>query len=276
MAEELIAGLHCADVRELAAGFVLGALEPADADAVRAHLAACPEPHPEMAELGSVVPALLASVETVELPPSLKDRILAAAAADTQRERMPGTADAQHERMPMAAADTQRGGGGGLLANLFRRPVWAGVAMAAVVAAVALGAWNLALRSELDAYRNGVTAVLDAAATGDAQLAVLGAPDNPEGASGLAAFGGDGSIALVMRDLQPTAGAEVYEAWLIVDTGNPIPLGSFTVGQTGTGTFTTNHVPFVGATLALTREPGPGATTPTLPIIAAGAARSAT
>src|SRR5574338_700982 len=85
-----------ADVRELAAGFVLGALEPAEADALRTHVAACPEPHPELAELGSVVPALLASAEPIEPSPGLKGRILTAAAG------MPQVPDAQ------AAAGTQR------------------------------------------------------------------------------------------------------------------------------------------------------------------------
>lgn len=294
MADHLVGGLHCAEAEDLSASFVLGALEPAEAETVRAHLAGCPEAHPEFAELGAATVALLETVELVEPPSSLKGRILAAAAAeapgvaDTQRTVDPQRAVADTQRVvdpgrpidtPRAidtqrATDTQRGG----WASVFRRPVWAGVAMAAVVAVVALGAWNVALRSDVDgltAYRNGVAAVLQAAARPDAQLAVLAAPDDPAGPSGLAAVGGDGSIALVMRDLAPTAGTEVYEAWLIVGTNAPIPIGSFTVGTTRTATFATNHVPFPGVTLALTREPGPNATTPTMPIIAAGAARIA-
>ena len=47
--------LSCDDVRELAASFVLGALDADEADAVRAHLASCADPHAEMAELGSVL-----------------------------------------------------------------------------------------------------------------------------------------------------------------------------------------------------------------------------
>ena len=43
--------LSCDDVRELAASFVLGALEPDQADAVRAHLASCADAHIGMAEL---------------------------------------------------------------------------------------------------------------------------------------------------------------------------------------------------------------------------------
>ena len=58
MAEHTFAGLTCAEVADLAPAFVLGALEARESDAVRRHLAQCPEAHPEMAELHSVVPAL--------------------------------------------------------------------------------------------------------------------------------------------------------------------------------------------------------------------------
>ena len=70
--------------RGFAAAFVLGALEPAEEAAVREHLRICLEPHNEFAELGGVVPYLgdLPDLELVEPPPSLRDRIMAAAAAD--------------------------------------------------------------------------------------------------------------------------------------------------------------------------------------------------
>ena len=274
MADHVVGGLHCAEVEDLAASFVLGALETAEGAAVRAHLAGCPEPHPEFAELGSVVPALFEAVEPMEPDPSLKGWILAAA-ADTQREHVPA-ADTQSERM--SAADTQRRAGGGFFDNLFRRPVWSGVAMAAVVAAVALGAWNLALRSDIDgltAYRNGVTAVLEQARQPGAQLAVLSA-GSTGGPSGFAAVGSDGTVTLVMHELAPTAGAQVYEAWLIAGQNAPVPIGGFTVSGNGTASFAVAHASLgEGVTVALTLEPGPNATTPTLPIVAAGAARTA-
>ena len=73
-------GLTCDEVRELAGAFVLGALEPADDAAVRAHLATCPEAHEEIAELGGVLPVLGESVPLVEPPDGLRARIMAAAA----------------------------------------------------------------------------------------------------------------------------------------------------------------------------------------------------
>ncbi|MFL5751561.1 MAG: zf-HC2 domain-containing protein, partial [Chloroflexota bacterium] len=69
---------------ELAPMYVLDALEPADAAAVREHLTTCPESHAEFEQLGGVVPYLLDDpfLELVEPPPDLRDRVMAAAAAD--------------------------------------------------------------------------------------------------------------------------------------------------------------------------------------------------
>lgn len=288
MADHLVGGLRCADVTELAAAFVLGALEPAEADAVRRHLAGCPEAHAELAELGSVTPALLESVDIVEPPAGLRDRILAAAAAETQRgvDAQP-TVDTRRamdaprvvtDRRPTMdqprRLDTQPQSSLGA----FRRPVWMAVGIAAALALVALGAWNLQLRNDvadLTAYRDGVVEVLDAATRPGAQLAVLSSPDGAAGPSGLAAVSPDGSVALVMRDLKPTSGSQVYEAWLIGSDGNPIPIGGFQVGPSGAASFASSKATAdPGATVALTLEPGPGATTPTQPFIAAGKASS--
>jgi anti-sigma factor RsiW len=291
VAEHLVAGLRCSEVRDLVPGFVLGALEPAEADTVRRHLADCPEAHAEVVEFGAVVPALLETVELVAPPQGLRGRILAAAAAEgqaaieTRAERGPvpaATRPAELERTPVRPAPVrpapvaaERRGG---WTDLFRRPVWAAAALAAVVAALALGIWNIQLRDEiagLAAYRNGVVEVLDKAAEAGAQLAVLRSPEGAEGPSGLAAVGSDGGVALVMRDLAPTTGTQVYETWLIGSDGAPVPVGSFTVDASGTGSFATTQ-PNVGpgVTVALTRESGPGATTPTEPIIAAGEAQA--
>lgn len=285
MADHLVGGLHCADVEDFAASFVLGALEPAEADAVRRHLADCPEAHAEVAELGSVLPALFDTVEIVEPPAALRERILAAAAG-TQRAaaaprpvgtpsviEIPRAGDAIPRAGDAQGSTAWRSGG-------FGRPVWAAVALAAALAVVALGAWNLQLRDQLaglTAYQNGVAAVLDSAAQPGAQLAVLAAPTTGDGPTGLAVLGDDGSVALVMRDLAPTSGTQVYEAWLIAGTGAPIPVGAFTVGPGGSASFATPHTSLGReVTIALTLEPGPGATTPTLPIVALGVATGQT
>ncbi len=202
MAEHTFAGLTCADADELAPAFVLGALSAAESDAVRRHLADCPELHAEMAELNSVVPALFAAVEPIAPPVGLRDRIRAAAAMDLEARR-PAAAPtpAQAPRPPAQPTPARRGWD---LGAIFRRPAWAAVAAAALVAAVALGAWNARLRDQiagLESYRSGVVQVLDEAARPGAQLAVLAAPNDPTGPTGLAAVGADGGVAIIMRNL---------------------------------------------------------------------------
>jgi len=154
------------------------------------------------------------------------------------------------------------------------------VGLAAVLAVVALGSWNLQLRSEADAlsaYREGVLQVLDLAAAPGGQLAVLADPDHRTTASGIAGVGSDGRVAVVMRDLEPTAGTQVYEVWLVGADGAPLPIGGFAVGTAGTAAFTTTATGTAeGVVVALTLEPGPGATTPTMPLIAAGTAKPGT
>jgi hypothetical protein len=276
MAEHVVAGLSCSDVADLAPAFVLGALTPSESDAVRRHLAGCPEPHPEMAELNSVTPALFEGVEPVAPPVELKARIMAAAAADLEARRA-GAPAAPVAPAPAAPPPAEPRRAWDLTA-LFRRPVWAAVAGLALILAIALGAWNVQLRNDLtalQAYRTGVVAVLDRAAKPGAQLAVLTNPGGAGGPTGLAAVAADGSVALVMRDLAPTSGTQVYEAWLIGSDNVPVAIGGFKVGGSGAASFVASHAAQgEGVVVALTLEPSEGAKTPTLPIVAAGAARA--
>ena len=273
MAEHTFAGLTCSEVADLAPSFVLGALEAAESDAIRRHLAACPEAHPEMAELRSVVPALFEVIEPVAPPAGLKDRILAAAAADTERGMTPPADPVRDVQRPRVVEERAPGPA---WTSVFRRPVWAAVSLAAAVAVVAMGVWNVQLQNEISglaAYREGVEQVLEAAAQPGAQLAVLSAAPEGGGPSGLAAVGEDGTVAMVMHDLAPTSGTEVYEAWLIAGDLAPVPIGELRVGADGTASLITNQVALgAGVTVALTREPGPDSTTPTMPIVAFGQA----
>ena len=278
MAEHTFAGMTCSEAADLAPAFVLGALTPAESDTVRRHLAECPELHPEMAELHSVVPALFEAVERAAPPAGLKDRIMAAAAADLaarqQAVAAPVVAQTPVEiAQPRAAEPARRSWD---LGAIFRRPVWAALAAAALIAALALGGWNVQLRDQvagLEAYRTGVITVLDQAAKPGAQLAVLADPSASGGPTGLAAVAADGSVALVMRNLAPTTGAQVYEAWLIAGKQAPVPIGGFAVGSSGSASLLAAHAPLGdGVVVALTLEPQEGAKTPTLPIKALGAA----
>jgi len=287
--------LTCDEVRELAGAYVLGALEAAEAAAVQAHLAAHPDGHPEIEELGAVIPAFAELVPVVEPPERLKGRIMAAAAADlaagggapAEAPAVSAGAPAPVPTPAMAPTPAERADAPLPVApEAFPRPeerearrartapaAWV-LRIAAVLAIALLGSWNLLLQNDLGAarqYDQNVAAVLQAASQPGSLTAVL-AGDGGTG-SGLAAVDAGGELAIAMRDLAPTSGNAVYEAWVIAADGVPVPLGSFTVGANGTAFFESGGLPSAeGIVLALTLEPGPGATTPTLPIISAGVA----
>jgi anti-sigma-K factor RskA len=264
--------LTCDEVRELAGAYVLGALEPAEAAAVRTHLAAHPDGHPEMTELGAVIPALAELVPVVEPPEGLKARIMAAAAADLAKR---GAAPETLAALETPAASVAFPGPAEREVRRAKTSTASWVLrMAAVLAIAVLGGWNLLLQNDLNAarqYERNVAAVLEAASQPGSLTAVLAA-DGGTG-SGLAAVDAEGDVAMAMRDLAPTSGTAVYEAWVISGDGVPVPLGSFSVGTDGTAFFEASGLPSAeGIVLALTLEPGPGATTPTMPIISAGVA----
>ena len=289
MSDPMTPALTCDDVRELAGAFVLGALEPDEAAAVRAHLASCDDAHAEIAELGSVLPALDASVTVVEPPAGLKARLMAAAAVDLEpvSAGVPEPVVASSPEMvvaakpadapipfPTAASPT---GAAESLALRTSPMTWA-LRIAAVLVIGVLAGWNVLLQGQVGSaqrYQDDVAAVIQVAAQPGSLTAVLTA-SNGSGPTGLAAVSAAGEVSLAMHDLAPTSGNEVYEAWAIGSDGVPVPLGGFQVGGAGTGSLAAAGAPPApGIVLALTREPGPGATTPTLPIVSSGAATAA-
>lgn len=254
--------LTCDEIRDLAAPFVHGALADGEAEAVRAHLASCPELHAELVEFASVLPILAASAPVMEPPAGLKARLLAAAAADL------AVAPAAPIAFPSASEREER------RARRSSSPGTWLLRIAAVLAIGLLGGWNVLLQGQLGearTYEQSVASVLATASQRGALTAIL-RPADGHGA-GLAAVAADGSVALAMRDLAPTTGSTVYEAWVIASDGVPRPLGSFTVGTNGTAYFESTGSPVEASLiLAVTREPRAGAQTPTLPIVSSGTA----
>jgi len=261
------------DALDLAAGHVLGALEPAEEAAVRDHLATCPEPHTEFAELGGVVPSLLADVPLVEPPAALRGRIIDAARADIPLRRPVADGPATG---PLAFPDA----GDRAQRRTFRtsRLDWA-LRIAAVIAIVAVGAWGLGVQRQLDAARQfdqAVANVLDAAGQAGAQAVILGPAQGKQG-NGIAAVAPDGTTTLAMRDLPPTSDGQVYTTWVIVGKNAPTAVADFTVDTNGIASVRTRPVQTPpGAVLAVTLEPNAGNTAPKGPVISSGTAPGAT
>ncbi len=273
--------MTCDEARDLAPGFVLGALGSDEASAVRAHLATCEQSHAEFAELGGVVSYLADSLDPVEPPAGLRARLLAAAAAErpgmgqgSAEAPVAAVAAAPLIPFPTAVDRKQR-----VATRAQTRGSWL-LRIAAVLAIAVLGAWNLQLQARLSgvegdlaaaqAYRAAVTAVLEVAGRPGAQSGFLAAADPGSKATGVVAASG-GSVVLAVQNLAPTGGTAVYEAWVIVGDAAPVPVGSFQVGVGGTGVFRgSTALATSGAIVALTLEPAPGATTPTLPVLTLG------
>jgi anti-sigma-K factor RskA len=266
------AELTCDDVRELSGSFVLGALTPAEEADVRAHLSTCDDAHAEIEALGGVLPVLNESVPIVEPPVGLRDRILAAAAAEPQTVVPAPIAVPAPTVVPgptaIASADER---------SARRARASTGTWILRIAAVLAIVARRLEpAPSQPARHCPGVSAVrrpgprCGAAGFADRIL-------TPDGGTGRAwPPGADGVVTIAMQDLAPTTGGTVYEAWVIASDGVPVPLGHFTVGTSKTGTLTASGLPTnPGIVLALTLEPGPGATTPTMPIISKGVASPA-
>lgn len=76
-------GLH---VSESAGAYVLGALSPEEASQIESHAATCEQCREEIADLKHVVSVLPLACTSVEPPPDLKSRILAAGRGDDQAD----------------------------------------------------------------------------------------------------------------------------------------------------------------------------------------------
>ncbi len=137
------------------APYVLGALAPLEAEALEKHMRGCPDCHRECVELRSGVEVLSRSVEQVEPPASLRNRVIeevadAAGAAPApfappydQAPTAPVLAPKSQRRGALRRLATHlRPGGSQARASLLRRP--AGVLATGVVALVAgVAGWGL-------------------------------------------------------------------------------------------------------------------------------------
>ncbi len=120
--------MSCADVRDDLGGYVFDALDPAERDAVTAHLAACPACAAELARF-SGLPALLAHAEGLEIPAApeaVEERLLDQIARERGAGRRP-----RRPRLPRWLPGWARGRG--LVAGAL-----AGAVLGAAVTAVVL------------------------------------------------------------------------------------------------------------------------------------------
>lgn len=284
--------MTCDRVREYAPGYVLGALDTDDMIAVNDHLAACTKPHPEIDDLGGVLPYLGESLEPVEPPAWLRQSVLAAARADLVSRRRAGLVSAAPaEPVPAVAAVAVRPAALSVVAGQGWRPEndvlplgRAGVSrrhrivtwttrIAAAVAVVVLAGYALVLQGDLakaQKVHQEDTNLSYLITQPDTRTAVMVATDGSR-ASGLAALRPTGHVIVRLYNLAPTTGDQIYSVWVSGNDAAPVKVGSFAVDDSGTGYLEVDNVPTsVSLWIFVGKEPNANVTKPTGPMVVSG------
>jgi anti-sigma-K factor RskA len=213
--------------------YSLGALEPEEAREVEAHAPSCARCSRQLEALVPAVAVLAESVEQLEPPPELRERVMATVRADVEAKRREGTEAAERPRV-------RRGWRGLLL-----RPAYA-VGLAIVIAAIG---------GYLIAGNNGGGGPEETTVPVVAQ----------QGIGGTLAVGEQSSM-LDLHGLQQLTGKQVYQVW--VAKGKSLqPSSSFVPDANGRAMSAVDGHLTSGTKVMVTREPHAGRTTPTPPIL---------
>jgi hypothetical protein len=276
--------MNCDRVREVASGFVLGALDPDEMIAVSDHLDTCSQPHPEVEDFGGVLPYIAESLEPIEPPAWLRESVIAAAQADlvTRRRALePGPGVTQPVAVSTSGPRTASA------ANASAEPIslarvrasrrrqamtWA-TRVAAAVAVVVLAGYAVVLQGDLNKAKvaQAEDAKVNYIWTQAGTLKAVLTPIDGSSASGMAALRPTGHIIVRLHGLPATAGDQVYAVWLTRDSGTPSKVGWFTVDDSGGGYLEVDNVPSATSLwLFVCLEPNSGVMKPTGPQIVAG------
>lgn len=223
-----------------AAAYVLGALEPEELEAFRAHLASCAACREEVATLQPVAEALPASAPRLTAPADLRRRVIEAARAEP-KDAEQGTAE--RDQPPLRAARARRR--------------WRRVPSPAAAIAGALAAALVAV------------GLVELASSGSSGTRVIQASVRGTGTAELRVTAGRGEL-VVSHFPSPPSG-HIYQVWLERGHGAPSPTSTlFSVTNSGSG-----EVGLVGdlrgvSEVLVTAEPAGGTLVPTTaPIITA-------
>ena len=268
------------ELEELAAGYVLGALEPDDEHAFQQHLEGCPACQANVRELEAVVGELAYSAPPVDPPDTVWAGIRRQIKPEARRGAVPGpatTAAGQGGPGPGGPGTAGAGRGLRLLPGL--------AAAAAILLVVVLSLWNLNLRDQNAVQRDRIAALERATQLANDPTANLVAlDDNPAAPPGaqatvIASTREDRGV-LLIENLPPLQRGRVYELWGIPAGGTTADAEKAVVfvplRRTGTQTLEFEVPIQPGTTFAITDEPGPdGSEKPTTQPLLAGSARTA-
>jgi anti-sigma factor RsiW len=260
------------EYEELAAGYVLGALEPDDEHVFQRHLDGCPICEANVRELEAVVGELAYAVPPADPP----DTVWAGIRREIRSEAVrPEAAPQAPAPAPLQAPAPARARRGGRVQRLLPRLA----AAAAILLLVGLSVWNVSLRDQNATYRNRVAALEEATRLANDPTASLVALEDAEGTTGaqaavIASSREDRGV-LLIENLPPLQRNRVYELWgvpggKIADAQKALVFVPLRRQGTQTLEFEVPIQP--GTVFAITEEPGPdGSEKPTSQPLLAGA-----
>lgn len=257
--------------QDLAAAYVLGALDAGEREEFETRLASDPGLQAEVRTFRELMGGLADAAPPVSAPEHLRSRILEKARATAPISSAPSArAPAQTNASTRTDAPKPT-----------RTPVvpWV-LAAAAAVAAVAFGLNTRELSERTAELQEQVAetasalertaadlaardSLLSAFLGPDVRTATLAATGAPPSAR-LFWNGETGSVVLAAFDLPPAPTGRVYQAWGIPDGGAPVSLGTFQTGTNGSAIVRVSAP--AGATFAvsaITEEPAGGSPQPT-------------
>ena len=279
----------CDQVQDLASGFVLGALDAAEMAAVREHLSTCHNSHPELCEMGGVLPYVGGSLAPVEPPRHLRAAVLAAVQADMRARSAenatisvtPAIAEpvaVELDRAPVLTVLKPQPSAGVIsiarlrLLRTRRAVVWA-TRVAAAVAIISLVGYAVAVQGDLakaHEAQDHTNAILNYLQVPGARSAVL-TPQGGNKGAGDAVLLPSGHVVVLLHGLAATTGDEVYTVWLSADSGAITNAGSFTVDDQGEGFLHMINVPPSDSLWVMVcREPNANVQKPTGPAVVSG------
>ncbi|HEY6397285.1 MAG TPA: anti-sigma factor [Solirubrobacteraceae bacterium] len=218
-----------------AAAYVLGALEPSQADSFRRHLSGCAVCQDEVAAFGQVVDAVHLSAPQYRAPSGLRRRVMRAVRAEPRPAAARTSAQAARPRIP----------------RLQRSAIPRRLALAMAMAALVVGAVELLSRGEQSSKVIHASVIGTA---GSAEVRVAG-----------------GRAELILRGFPPPPVGDVYEVWLKRSGRAPSPTPVlFSVTSAGAGDVGVPADLHGVRQMLVTPEPAGGSLVPThAPVIVA-------
>jgi anti-sigma-K factor RskA len=207
--------LDCARADELAGAAALGALDQDESRAVTHHVATCDQPHAELRELVGSDAVLALALEPMTPDPALRERVMASAGA-TRQDHVSGEAPDQDSGHASRRTWLDWSSAGR----------WRGLAGAAAVVIIALGAWNIGLRQQMAIQEAALSAIGEVVLGGQPAYAVSG----PAGSGYVIDNEGPGATFLV-AGLEKLPSGGIYELWLLDAAGTPLAVGTIEVAD---------------------------------------------